>query len=378
MIGRRTRRVLALTVVALCAPLSHARGQVDFAVTAKSAVLLDADSAQVLFDQNGTSRISPASLAKLMTVYIAYDALRNGAVRLEDPVAISQLAAKMGGSQIFLQRGDRVSFGNLLRGVAVASGNDATVALAEHVAGFSEAFVGQMNTKAAALGLLDTHFRNPHGLGAENQYSTARDLGFLAHHLIHDHPAVVPLHATKEFEYNGIKQQNRNRLLWKDPRVDGLKTGWLQEAGYHIVATAKEGERRLIVVILGARHERSREEIALRLVNYGFKQFHNVHFFNKGDRVKNLPVWKGTEGHLGVIAAGPGVVTVKNGTSQPALAYQLPAKLVAPIGVGQKVGEAVISAEGRELARIELVAVEAVPAAGLLKRFLHSIALLFF
>jgi len=379
MIERRGRWAIVACLLVVGLRAAPAGGQEsDLSVNAKAAALVDADSGQLLFDHNATARIPPASLTKLMTVYLAYDALRGGSVRLDDPVAVSREAARMGGSQIFLRRGDQIRFENLLRGVAIASGNDATVALAEHVAGFPGTFVAQMNAKAAQLGLRDTQFQNPHGLPTDNQYSTARDVAFLAVHLIRDHPAVLQLHSTKTFEFNGIRQENRNRLLWKDPRVDGLKTGWLEESGYHIVATAKAGERRLVAVVLGARNERTREEAALRLINYGFKQFHNVHFFNKGDRVKNLPVWKGMEDHLGVIAAVPGIVTVKKDTPQPTLTYSFPDKLIAPIAAGQKVGEAVMTAEGRELARVELVSAGAVAEAGLMRRILHSLALLIY
>jgi D-alanyl-D-alanine carboxypeptidase (penicillin-binding protein 5/6) len=346
-------------------------------VDAKAALLLDADSGQVLFDQNATVRIVPASLTKLMTVYVAYDALRGGTVRLDEQVSVTQQASKMGGSQVFLRAGDRVSVEKLLQGVAIVSGNDATVALAEHIAGFPAAFVARMNAKASELGLGDTRFQNPHGLPAENQYSTARDMARLTLALIQDHPAALQLHSMKHFEYNGIRQQNRNLLLGKDPRVDGLKTGWLEEAGYHIVLTGKEAERRLIVAVLGARNERSRHEIALRLLNYGFKNFHNVVFFRPGDRVKNLPVWKGTEDLLAISVNRPGIVTVRNGAPEPTLTYQLPEKLIAPFAEGQKVGEAVITAEGQEVARLDLVAMNAVPRGGWMRWMLHSVLLLF-
>jgi D-alanyl-D-alanine carboxypeptidase (penicillin-binding protein 5/6) len=283
----------------------------------------------------------------------------------------------MGGSQVFLKTGDRVSFEKLLQGVAVVSGNDATIALVEHLAGFPAAFVTRMNAKASELGLGDTQFQNPHGLSAENQYSTARDTARLALHLIQDHPAALQLHSMKTFEYNGIRQQNRNLLLGKDPRVDGLKTGWLEEAGYHIVLTGKERERRLIVVVLGARNERSRHEIAVRLLNYGFKNFHNVVFFRPGDRVKNLPVWKGTEDLLSVGARGQGIVTVKNGVPDPTIALELPEKVIAPISEGQKIGEAVITAHGGEVTRVDLVALQSVPRGGLMRWILHSFLLLF-
>lgn len=349
----------------------------SFEVKARAAVLLDAASHQILFAQDPTARIQPASLVKLMTIYVAYDALQRGDVHLEDQVVISRRAWKMGGSQIFLKVGDRVAFAELLKGVAIASGNDAAVAIAEHLAGFVAAFVARMNARAEQLGLTDTRFQNPHGLPADDQHTTAKDMAFLALHLIQDHPAALQLHAMKEFEYNGIKQRNRNRLLWKDPRVDGLKTGWFEEAGYHLVATAAEKERRLIAVVLGAESEQSREEVALRLLDYGFRNFHNVRFFAKGDRVKNLPVWKGTDDYLGIVAKGPGIVTVRNGSPDPTLSYQLPEKLVAPISAGQTLGEAVITAGGHQLARVELVASQAVPEAHLLKRLLHSLLLVF-
>jgi D-alanyl-D-alanine carboxypeptidase (penicillin-binding protein 5/6) len=375
---RRSNWPIAACLMVLVAHSAHAGTQAHaLQVDAKAAVLLDADSGQVLFDQNATVQIAPASLTKLMTVYLAYDALRGGTVRLDEQVSVSQQASKMGGSQIFLRTGDQVSVAKLLEGVAIVSGNDATIALAEHLAGFPAAFVARMNAKASELGLGDTRFQNPHGLSAENQYSTARDMARLALALIQDHPAAVQLHSTKTFEYNGIKQQNRNLLLGKDPRVDGLKTGWLEEAGYHIVLTGKEGERRLIVAVLGARNEKSRHEIALRLLNYGFKNFHNVVFFRPGDRVKNLPVWKGTEDLLAISANRPGIVTVRNGAPEPTLTYQLPEKLIAPIAEGQKVGEAVIAAEGQEAARLDLVAMNAAPRGGWMRWILHSVLLLF-
>lgn len=349
-----------------------------FQVDAKAAVLLDAASGQILFEQNATTRVAPASLVKLMTIYLAYDAVEAGSVRLNDLVSISQHASSMGGSQIFLQEGDRVRFEELLQGLAIASGNDAAIALAEHLSGFRAAFVAQMNAKAKELELNDTRFQNPNGLPVQDQFTTARDMAVLALHLIRDHPAVLQLHSGKTFVYRGIRQYNRNRLLWKDPRVDGLKTGWLEVAGYHIIATAKEDDRQLIAAVLGADSERGREEIALRLLNYGFKNFHNVRFFAKGDRVKNLPVWKGTKDLIGVVAKESGTVTIKNGNPQPTLAYHFPGKLIAPIPAGEKVGEALITEEGREIARVELVAMTAVPQAGFLKRFLHSLLLIFY
>ncbi|MFQ5960928.1 MAG: D-alanyl-D-alanine carboxypeptidase family protein [Candidatus Methylomirabilales bacterium] len=370
---------LVLSLIVLLSIAAQARAQTSgFKVDTKAAVLMDGISGQVLFEQNATARIAPASLTKIMTAYLAYDALQDGTVHLHDPVSVSKQASRMGGSQIFLKPGDRISFRGLLQGVAIASGNDATIAVAEHLAGFPAAFVVRMNAKADKLGLTNTQFQNPHGLPAPDQYTTAFDVAQLALYLIRDHPAALELHSVKSFEHNGIAQHNRNRLLSRDPRVNGLKTGWLKKAGYHIAATAQEEERQLIAVVLGARSERVREDIALRLLNYGFKNFHTVQFFSKGERVKNLPVWKGTKDLLGVYANGPGIVAVKNGSPRPTLTYDLPDKLIAPISEGQKLGEALITAEGQEIARIELVAQTPVPQAGLLTRLLHSILLLFY
>lgn len=370
---------IVCSLIVLLSVSVQARAQTSgFTVDAKAAVLMDATSGQVLFEQNATTRIPPASLTKLMTMYLAYDALQDNSVHLHDPVAISAHASSMGGSQIFLKPGDRITFRSLLQGLAISSGNDAAIAIAEHLAGFPAAFVDRMNAKADKLGLTNTHFQDPHGLSAEDQYTTALDVAYLTLHLIQDHPAVLELNAMKSFEHNGITQHNRNRLLWRDSRVNGLKTGWLKEAGYHITATAHEQERQLIAVVLGARSERAREDIALRLLNYGFKNFHSVQFFTKGERIKNLPVWKGTKDLLGVYANGPGIVAVKNGSPRPTLTYDLPDKLIAPISEGQKLGEALITAEGQQLARIELVATSPVPEAGFLKRLLHNILLLFY
>ena len=372
------QRCITLSLaLALLFPTAAPAQPPGFQVDAKAAVVLDASSGQILFAQNATTRIPPASLAKIMTVYLAYDALKAGTIRLDDPVSISRNAYRMGGSQIFLEVGDQVSFGQLLQGLAIASGNDAAIAIAEHLAGFRDAFVPQMNAKATELGLGDTRFQNAHGLPARDQFTTARDMAFLGFYLIQNHPDAIELHSGKTFEYRGIKQRNRNRLLWRDSRVDGLKTGWLDEAGFHIVATATEGDRRLVAVVLGAPTERGREEIALNLLNYGFKNFHNVQFFSQGDRVKNLPVWKGTDDVLGIIAKGSGIVTIKNGSPNPALTYHLPDKLIAPVSGGQKVGEASITGEGQELIRVELVAMRTVPEAGFFKRLLHSFLLLF-
>lgn len=375
----RSIQSLVITgVLSLIAAATVPAQENPFRVEAKAAVLLDVTAEQVLFAQDAATPIPPASLTKIMTEHLAYDAVRAGRVRLEDLVTISRNAWKMGGSQMFLEVNDRVRFGDLLKGLAVTSGNDAALAIAEHLAGPPAAFVALMNKKADELGLKATTFMNPHGLPAPGQQTTAEDMARLAQVFIANHPEALTLSAMKSFKYKGIKQRNRNRLLWRDSRVDGLKTGWFEEAGYHLVATAREGERRLIAVVLGAAGERAREDIALRLLNYGFKNFKAVWFFTAGAVVKTLPVWKGTTNTLRVVAAGPGVVAIPAGNGNtPTLALALPPRVVAPVRKGDQLGEAVISRDGKELRRVPLTSGQDIPQAGFFKRLLHGFLLLF-
>ena len=253
---------------------------------AKSVVLMDGLTGQVLYEQNSNLRISPASFVKVMTLYVVLDAIRTGQFKLDDMVTVSEKAwkrtYKTTSSAMFLKVGERVKIEDLLKGVAIASGNDACVALAEHVSGSEEAFVSKMNEKAKLLGLKDSQFRNSDGMPAVDQYTTAVDMATLAKRYIEDHPEALVYHSTVEFEYNGIRQGNRNTLLQKNIGVDGLKTGHVQEAGYHLTATAKRDGQRMIAVVMGCDKMRKRGPEAQKLLEYGFKNFSTVEAVKKG------------------------------------------------------------------------------------------------
>ena len=238
---------------------------------AQSAVLMDGLTGQVLYEQNPNLRIPPASFVKVMTLYVVYDAIRAGQLKMDDMVTVSEKAWRMQGSKMFIKVGERVKVEDLMKGVAIASGNDACIALAEHLSGSEEAFVSKMNEKAKLLGLKDSQFKNSDGMPADGQYITAMDMAILSKRYMEDHPEALVLHSTVEFEYNGIRQGNRNTLLQKNIGVDGLKTGHVEESGYHLTATAKREGQRMIAVVMGCDRVRKRAPEAQKLLEYGFK-----------------------------------------------------------------------------------------------------------
>jgi len=286
--------LIVLTSTVLTGSWSGALGEVRFQVNAKSAALFDCNTKQFLLEQNGDEKIEPASFTKLMTLYLAQDGLKDGIITLDDQVLVSRKAWTTGGSKMFIEVGKRVRLEDLLKGIAVVSGNDACVALGEHLAGKEEVFVEEMNRKAEKLGLVNTVFKTPHGLSAEGQFTTAHDMALLADHYIKDYPHVLNIHSIIEFTYNNITQPNRNRLLKLDAGVDGLKTGHVETAGYHLIATAQKEARRFIAVVMGAASWDDRENEVLRLLNYGSRNFIIKEVFKKGDIVKSVPV-KGGE-----------------------------------------------------------------------------------
>ncbi|MGZ3495032.1 MAG: D-alanyl-D-alanine carboxypeptidase family protein, partial [Thermodesulfobacteriota bacterium] len=252
---------------------------------AQSAVLMDGLTGQVLYEQNPNLRIAPASFVKVMTLYVIGDAIRAGQIKTDDLVTVSETAWRRGwkteGSKMFIKVGERVKVEDLMKGVAIASGNDACVALAEHLSGSEEVFVSKMNEKAKALGLKDSQFRNSDGMPAEGQYVTAMDMATLSRRYIEDHPEALVLHSAVEFEFNGIRQGNRNTLLQKNIGVDGLKTGHVKEAGYHLTATAKRDGQRMIAVIMGCERVSTRAAEAQKLLEYGFRNFSTVEAVKK-------------------------------------------------------------------------------------------------
>ena len=324
---------------------------------AQAAVLIDALTGQVLYEQNPSVKIPPASFVKVMTLYLAYDALRAGQLKLEDMVTVSEKAWRIQGSKMFIKVGDRVKVEDLLKGIAIASGNDACIALAEHMAGSEETFVTKMNEKGRLLGLKETHFNNSHGMPVDDQYTTAMDMATLSRRYIEDHPGALALHSSTEYEYNGIRQGNRNTLLQKNIGVDGLKTGHVEESGYHLVATAKRDGQRMIAVVMGCDKVKKRAPEAQKLLEYGFKNFATVEVVKKGASFGPVKVRRGKEKEVLLTADGEARITVSKGKENSvSVMPQLPAFVVAPIQKGQVVAKALVQQDGKMVKEVNLLA----------------------
>lgn len=374
--------ILSLMGLILCLhglAVAQTPSTLPFDVHARSAVLLNAYSGVFLYEKNTDERLIPASLVKILTLYLAFDALKAGQAKLEDQVTISKNAWKMGGSQMFIEVGQQVKFDDLLKGITVVSGNDACVAVAEAVSGSVPVFVQNMNDKAKTLGLTNSQFLDPHGLPAEGQYTSARDIAILSYHYIKDHPEALKYHSLKEFTYGNITQQNRNGLLFQDNTADGLKTGWTKEAGFHLVATAQRDNDRFIAVVMGAKKVKEREEDAQVLLTYGFKNFSTTKFCGKGEKVGEIKVWKGKKGIVSVEPSEDGFITLRKGKEKAlSITKQIPESIFAPVAKAQRLGTLTITLDGNKVREIALVASEEVPKGGILKRMLHSFILISF
>ncbi len=361
-------------------------------LSARSWLLLDANSGTTLISHEPARRLEPASLTTLMTAYVVFIALGEKRIALDDRVTVSNAAfAAPGrdGARMFIESGSAVTVEELLRGMIVVSGNDAGVALAEHTAGSQAAFVERMNAEARRLGLVDTHFANPTGLTDPQQYSTARDLARLVQRLRTDFPQHIALFREREFTYNRIAQANRNRLLWSDPSVDGMKTGHLEASGWSIVATAVRSrgsandgyERCLIAVVLGAPSDSVRAQEALRLLNYGFTEYETVRLFRREQVLARPEVLKGDRSELpigperDVFVTVPAAELQRLGERQLHSALERPDPLIAPLSKGETVGRLKVSLAGRVVADAPIVALESVQPAGLFGRAYDAIRL---
>jgi len=343
--------------------LGECEDRLPLTIRSRSAVLIDGVTGQAVFEKNSKARFSPASLVKTMTLYLAFDALKNGRTKPDQEVLVSEKAWKMGGSQMFLEVGDKVAFTELLKGVAAISANDGSVAIAEFLDGSEEAFVLKMNEKAEALGLKDTHFVNSHGLFVEGQLSTAYDMATLGLHYVRNHPDALSLHTIPEYEYKGIKQRNWNRLLEVDKRVDGLKTGYLSDSGYHLLVSAKKGEQRFIGAIMGAETAQGRDKDALQLLEFGFKNFMTKALAKKGEIVGNVKVQKGKSPELALCAEDTVLVTIrKEKADRLQVKKEIPQFVTAPIVKGQTLGRLIAEEDGLPRREVNLVAVADVPA----------------
>ncbi|GGE91079.1 penicillin-binding protein [Kangiella profundi] len=353
-------------------------------VDARSYLLMDYDTGQIIMQDNADQKLPPASLTKMMTSYIIGDELHNGNLKLDDKVLISENAWAQnpklkGGSLMFIEVNKYVTVEDLYRGIIIQSGNDASIAMAEHIAGTEEAFADLMNQYAAKLGMKDTHFENSTGWPAEGHVTTARDLAILARALIRDFPEDYAIYAEQEFTYNGIKQRNRNELL-SDPtlNVDGLKTGHTEEAGYCLVSSAEKEGMRLISVVMGTDSEAERASETRKLLNYGFRFYTNIKPFKAGQSLRTARVWKGEEEEVKVgLAQDAALTLLKSQKDQIQANYTIQSQLIAPIRRGQVVGEVFFKVGDEEIKRMPLVALDNVEEAGFFGRMWDSMKLWF-
>jgi D-alanyl-D-alanine carboxypeptidase (penicillin-binding protein 5/6) len=346
-------------------------------IGAKAFLLVDLLSGHTLAAANESDRFEPASLTKLMTGYVVFAALRDRKLDPAQPVAVSAAAAKAEGSRMFLVAGKSAAVDELLPGMIVDSGNDAAIALAEAVSGSEEAFVAEMNRQAQRLGLSQTHFVNATGKPAPEHYSSARDLATLTTALLRDFPDRYPLYAQREFTYNRITQSNRNRLLWTDPTVDGVKTGFTEAAGYCLVASARRGERRLLSVLLGARSDTLRTTESQKLLNFGFQNYETRRLYRKGEPVATPAIYKGTKPVVKLGFDRDVWVTLPRehfGGLGAALETRQP--FVAPLATGEKAGIMKLMRDRAPIAEFPVVALEDVPVAGFLSRGWDTLRLL--
>jgi len=353
-------------------------------IAARNYLLLDVTAGKELAALEPDVQIPPASLTKLMTAYLVFDALRNQKITLEQTLPVSERAWKTPGSRMYIDPKMQVPVDDLLKGMIVQSGNDATVALAEGVGGTVEHFVQMMNERAQALGMKDTHYQNPEGLNAEGHHTTARDLATLATRLMQDFPEHLHYYATQEYRYPGTPEsnaKNRNTLLLRDPTVDGLKTGYTEAAGFCLVATAKRefphiGERRLLSIVLGTASEDARANESQKLLNWGYTAFDAVKLFEADQAVATPEIWKGTQSTLKIGQTTPLIITIPSGSAGKLVTEVVrPNPLLAPFTKGQSIGTLKVTLEGETLTETPLVALEDVAKAGFFGRAWDAVRL---
>ncbi|HAO01546.1 MAG: D-alanyl-D-alanine carboxypeptidase family protein [Pseudomonadota bacterium] len=343
-------------------------------LAASSWILMDANSGRILAEHNADERLPPASLTKLMTAYLVERELDRGTINLTDMVNISENAWRTGGSKMFIEVGDRVSVDNLLHGIIIVSGNDASVAMAEHLAGGEAPFADLMNQHATRLGMNDTHFMNATGLPHENHYSTAHDMARLSRYIINDYPEHYAIYSQRNFSFAGIDQPNRNRLLWRDPTVDGLKTGWTTEAGYCLVASAQRDGMRLISVVMGTSSEEARAQESQKLLSYGFRFYETMKLYERGAVLATPRVWGGDINELRVGVDEEVFMTLpRNRNEELRARLNLDADIQAPVAVGDDVGTLEVYLGEEMVGERQLVALENIEEGGLFKRLFDQV-----
>ncbi|MDW3095630.1 MAG: D-alanyl-D-alanine carboxypeptidase family protein [Gammaproteobacteria bacterium] len=338
-------------------------------INAKGYILLDHYTGTVIAENNADERNDPASITKLMTAYVVYKVLSEGSIQLTEEVLISEKAWRAIGSRMFVEVGKRVIVDDLLQGLIVQSGNDASIALAEHIAGSEDAFVGMMNIEAARLGLLSSHFTNVTGLTHEQHFMTARDIAMLSSAIIRDFPDQYKRYSQKEFTFNGITQHNRNKLLWRDPTVDGLKTGHTDAAKYCLASSAKRDDMRLVSVVLGAPSSDARATHSQALLNYGFRFFESHKLYSAGQVLLKKRAWYGAKKEVSLGIKEDITITIPRGRYNDLKPFmQVASTLEAPIEMHQSVGKVVINLDDAKFTEVELVALESIQEGSIMQR----------
>jgi D-alanyl-D-alanine carboxypeptidase (penicillin-binding protein 5/6) len=373
-------RVVAALALAAClfAPPSFAQAPAPPAVAAAAWTLVDVQSGQTIASHQADERRDPASITKLMTAYIVFGAVRRKTITPSQMVDVSERAWRAEGSRMFIEPRKSVSVDELMHGMIVQSGNDASIALAELVSGSEAAFVETMNAEARRLGMLNTQFANATGLADPKHWSTAGDIAKLAQAVIRDYPEFYPFYALREYRYNKITQPNRNRLLWSDPYVDGMKTGHTEAAGWCLVASAKRGERRLLSVVLGASSDASRAAESQKLLNFGFQAYDTVQLYQSGKPVSALKVWKGADDEVDAGFLADRYLTLPRGRAGDLkLTLEAMEPLIAPVTRGQRVGVVRIALDGGQVAEFPLIALDDVGPANVFVRARDTVRLWF-
>lgn len=347
-------------------------------IKASSYLLMDFNSGEFLVEENSDEKLPPASLTKIMTIYVAATELKNGKISLEDDVLVSEKAWRTEGSRMFIEVGKQVKLNDLIHGVIIQSGNDASVALAEYISGTEGVFADLMNKHAERLGMKNTNFMNSTGLPDANHYTTAKDLAILARAMIKDFPEQYKLYSMKEFTYNNIKQHNRNKLLWRDRNVDGMKTGHTEEAGYCLVASALKDEMRLISVVMGTAGVNARAKASQALLNYGYRFFETHKLYSAGEMITAAKIWKADVDNLNLGVTKDIYVTIPRGQYdklEPVVEFDK--KIIAPISKDEQKGVLNVMLENKNIVSVPLLALEAVAEGSLVNRLKDEVHLLF-
>lgn len=345
-------------------------------LNAKAYILIDVNSGKIIAEKNSDEKLPPASLTKMMTLYVISTALSNEQVHLADPVRISQEAWKIGGSRMFVKEGQQVSVEELLKGIIVDSGNDACVAMAEHLGGSESGFTEIMNQQAKNLGMTNSHFTDSTGLPDKDHYTSAKDLAVLGRALIENYPQYYHWYKQKWFTFNGIRQPNRNRLLWRNSQVDGVKTGHTSDAGYCLVSSAKHDNMRLLAVVLGSPTETARADDSERLINYGFRFFETHELYKSGTAITQLSLYKGETDKISIGVGEAQYVTIPSGQYQRlSVTTKIPKYVEAPLKKGDKIGELVVKFDNAIIANQPLYALQNAPSGGIFTRLKDSVRL---